>query len=167
MLLDEVIGGWQFSGINTFTSGQPLTVMYSPAAANQVSGITADFRGANNYRPNRVPGVSVYNRAPSGSRSFVQYLNAAAFTTPPVTGSPFGNAARNLAYSNVYNNIDIALNKDFAVTERAKVQFRAEAYNLLNHTNFAAPSTTIGGSFGRITATQPARILQLALKVSY
>ena len=81
--------------------------------------------------------------------------------------SPFGNASRNLAYSNAYNNIDIALNKDFAVTERAKVQFRAEAYNLLNHTNFAAPSTTLGGSFGRITSTQPARILQLALKVSY
>lgn len=192
-LLNEVIGGWQFSGINTFTSGQPLTVMYSPAASNQVSGITADFRGANNYRPNRLPGVSIYNNgAAPNTRSYVQYLNNAtgtlsgacggsvsvqgAFVQPQtscVSGgvttplSPFGNAARDLAYSNAYNNIDIALNKDFAVTERARVQFRAEAYNLLNHTNFGVPSTTLGGSFGRITSTQPARILQLALKVSY
>ena len=166
-LLDEIIGGWQLSGINTFTSGQPLTVLYSPAAANQVSGITADFRGANNYRPNRVSGISVYNRAPSGSLSYVQYLNPAAFTSPAVTGSPFGNAARDLAYSNVYNNIDMALNKNFAITEQAKIQFRAESFNLLNRTNFSPPSTTIGGNFGRITSTAPARVLQLALKVSY
>jgi hypothetical protein len=192
-LLNEIIGGWQFSGINTFSSGQPLTVMYSPAAANQVSGITADFRGANNYRPNRLSGVSLYNHgAVPNTSSYVQYLNNATSTLPGVCGgsvsvqgafaqpqtscvsgtattplSPFGNASRDLAYSNVYNNIDIAMNKDFAVTERAKVQFRAEAYNLLNHTNFGVPSTTIGGSFGRITSTQPARILQLALKVSY
>lgn len=171
-LLDQLIGGWQVSGISTFTSGQPLTPLYSPAAVNQVSGITSDFRGANNYRPNRVTGASLYNHTPSNSLSYVQYLNAAAFTTPAAGTSaaplsPFGNTARNVAYSNVYNNLDLALNKNFALYEQAHLQFRAEAFNLLNHTNFAAPNTTIGGSFGRITANFPARILQLALKLTY
>lgn len=191
VFVEEAIGGWQLSAINTFSSGQPLTVLYSPGAANQVSGITADFRGANNYRPNRIPGVTLYNNKTANpvanTASYVQYLNygngsaalggtQGAFQLPSTSttaggtttlNSPFGAASRNLGYSNVYNNLDIALNKNFAIYERAKVQFRAEAFNLLNHTNFSPPSTTLGGSFGRITSTFPPRVLQLALKLTY
>ena len=50
--MDLIVGGWQLAGINTITPGEMVTLTYSPAASFQVSGITNDFSGANNYRPN-------------------------------------------------------------------------------------------------------------------
>ena len=47
-----LVGGWQLTGINTVTAGEPVTFIYNPLASFTVSGITADFRGANNYRRN-------------------------------------------------------------------------------------------------------------------
>ncbi len=52
--MDMLIGGWQLAGINTITSGVPVTFIYTPATPFIVSGIAQDFRGANNYRPNIV-----------------------------------------------------------------------------------------------------------------
>ena len=49
--MDALIGGWRLAGINTTTSGNPVTFIYTPASAFVVSGIQQDFRGANNYRP--------------------------------------------------------------------------------------------------------------------
>ena len=51
-VVDALLGGWTISGVNTMTSGEVVNLTYTPAAAFQVSGITQDFRGANNYRPN-------------------------------------------------------------------------------------------------------------------
>ena len=53
-LTDAVLGGWTIASVNTMTSGEPVNLTYTPAAAFQVSGIQQDFRGANNYRPNVV-----------------------------------------------------------------------------------------------------------------
>ena len=59
--VDGAIGGWQLSLINTMQSGTPFNIGYSPAAANSVSPqITATYRGANEYRPNVIPGVAKF-----------------------------------------------------------------------------------------------------------
>ncbi len=182
-LTNQVIGGWQVTGINTMTSGQSLTVMYTPAAsfANQVSGITADFRGANNYRPNQVPGVSVLAHKAQTSRSYVQYLNntagatgsgiVGAFQNPTVGagGQPFGNSRNGLAYSDPYYNLDFAGEKSFPMpVEGINLQFRGEFYNLLNKTNFSPPAIGLSsGNFGQITSTSPARVIQFGLKLTY
>ncbi len=181
-LTNEVIGGWQVTGINTMTSGQSLTVQYTPTAAigNQVSGISADFRGANNYRANRLPGVSVLAHKAQTSRSFVQYLNniagpansgiVGAFQNPiTATGQPFGNSRNGLAYSDPFFNLDFSAQKSFALpTEGMNLQFRSEFYNLLNKTNFAAPAISISsGNFGQISSTFPARVIQFGLKLTY
>jgi len=77
-----------------------------------------------------------------------------------------------------YWDADMGLTKDFVLTERARLQFRAEAFNLFNHTNFSDPNTilpntgealtpTTAGTFGQITSTLPARELQMAAKIVF
>ncbi len=160
------------SAINSMQSGQPLTILYTPPAANQVSGIAADYRGANEYRPNRVPGVSLLAHA-RGNR--VQYLNYNAFAAPAaqVNGAlqaTFGDLSRHPVRSDPFYQTDFAAMKNFAVTGESRLQFRAEFFNVLNKTNFQPPSTNLSagaGSFGKITSTFDPRIIQLALKFTY
>ena len=65
-------------------------------------------------------------------------------------------------------NLDFNLSKDFAVTERHAVQFRAELFNAFNHTNFSVPGVTLGAGFGQIVSTSTeARIIQFALKYRF
>ena len=68
--LDVVVGGWQLAGINTITPGEMVTFTYTPAAAFQVSAITNDFSGANNYRPN----ITCDPYAPAGQQSITQLV---------------------------------------------------------------------------------------------
>ncbi len=177
-ILNQFVGGWQISAINQFASGTPFNVTYSPPSAYQVSpGLTATNRGANQYRPNRVSGQPLVKRTQNGST--IQWVNLAAVTIPNTTATtpiPFGNIGRNPGLGPSYYNTDFALNKTFgARDEGLKVQFRTEAYNLFNHTNFVSPtnssmSGTIGGnptSGGTLSSTFPSRILQFGLKVIY
>ncbi len=186
-LVDEALGGWQVSVINMAQSGTPFNLTYTPSSSNQVSPtISNSFRGANLYRPNRIPGVAPILNTKLAS-GYIQYVNPAAFTFP-VTGttatgfkSPFGNLARNAFRNPAFNETDFALNKKFATpVESLKVEFRTEFYNLFNHTNLYLPST-IGGtvastatatpvaanSGGLITSTFSPRVIQFGLKVLY
>lgn len=171
-VLNEVAGGWQLSSINSMTSGQPLTVQYTPPAANQVSGIGADYRGANEYRPNRVPGARL--RAQIAGQP-VTYLNYNAFSVPAanvggVLQAPFGNLARNPIRSDAFYQTDLAAVKNFDVGGRTRVEFRGELFNILNKTNFQPPNINLSsgvGSFGKITSTFDPRIIQFSLKVSH
>lgn len=198
-ILNQALGGWQLSTINQSASGTPINLTYGPSSANQVSpGLSAVNRGANQYRPNRNLGVSLTRLVKAGSS--VQYLNLAAVSLPSATtvtgavASPFGNFSRNPALGPSYFNTDLALNKTFGASDSGlSVQFRVEAYNLFNRTNFAPASGGISGSNPAITAsgtnpcstatgvfagtcslsggsigsTYPARILQFGLKVNY
>jgi hypothetical protein len=176
-LLNQFIGGWQVSTINQFAAGTPFNVIYTPPSANQVSpGLSATNRGANQYRPNRNAGVPLVQRTQVGNN--IQWVNLAAISIPntTTTPSPFGNLSRNPGRGPSYYDTDLALNKTFGARESGiKVQFRAEAYNLFNHTNFVAPTSTsvsgtIGGtatSGGTLGSTFPSRILQFGLKVNY
>jgi hypothetical protein len=158
--LDTIVGGWQATGIVMGRSGDPLTFAYSPSTYGEVSAlITVD--GRNSYRPNQS------GPAGASSKSYKQYLNTANFSTPLAT-SPFGTSPRNAVRGYDYWDVDMGLTKDFAITERTHFQFRAEAFNLFNHTNFGDPNTLYGaGTFGEITSSLPARELQVAGKITF
>jgi len=85
-------------------------------------------------------------------------------------GTPFGNAGRNIARGPAFNQLDFAANKSFRLPfENARLQFRAEFFNIFNHTNFIPPNSNLssGASFGRITNAYDPRLIQFGLKLSY
>jgi hypothetical protein len=157
--LDLVAGGWSINVINTVTSGLPINIGYSPTTQAQTSPLLTQ-------RPN-LTGASLYLSGVNPTH----YLNPAAFSIPNYT-QPFGNAGRNIARGPSFEELDFGLHKDFGLwSESSRLEFRAEAFNLLNNTNFNVNSgfgTTFGSSsYGIFTQTLPARQIQLALKLVF
>jgi len=196
--VDAVLGGWQISTVNTMDGGTPYNLTYGPNSANAVSPqISATYRGANEYRPNVVPGQP-YRLCNSGhtclnqrnpANGTIDYLNLAALTLPATKDangnllSPFGDLARNSVRTPLFYQTDLDLNKRFSTpVERMKIEFRAEAYNVFNHTNLYFPGSStseLGSASGTNTTPNPAahsaavsstfepRILQFGLKIVY
>ncbi len=80
----------------------------------------------------------------------------------------YGNAGRDILFQNGTKNVDLSFFKNNLLTERFNLQFRAELFNLLNDTNFAAPAAAVNGpKFGVVSATGPAREIQFALKLLF
>ena len=156
--LQAVLGGWQFSAIDTATSGIPINLSYSPTSQFQVSGLPT-------YRPN-VIGNPV---TPEGQRTVANYLNKATVLIPTDPSQPFGNAGRNVARSHPFYELDAAMHKQFRLwSESSFLEVRAEAFNVFNQTNFQPANGNVSSSsFGSITATFPARQLQFALKLLF
>ncbi len=194
-LLDSLVGGWQISAINTAEGGTPFNIVYTPNSANVVSPqISATYRGANEYRPNRVSGQDVVLchsghsclKQINPNNGSLQYVNYGAFTLPATHDgsgnllSPFGNASRNPGRSPNYYQTDFDLNKKFNTpVDRMKIEFRAELYNIFNHTNLYLPASGLGGTLstptsinspttgGTVTGTFEPRIVQFGLKLVY
>jgi len=199
---DAALGGWQISAIDTAQAGTPFNLTYTPNSAQQVSQqISATYRGANEYRPDIVPGHKVTQGRSSraANTGYVNYINYAAFVLPPVKDaagsplSPFGNAPRNPGRTPAFYETDLDVNKRFNTpVESMKIEFRAEAYNVFNHTNLYLPNTISGtqgtttstlgvgatpglsaingglpSSGGQISSTFEPRILQFAIKILY
>jgi len=102
----------------------------------------------------------------AGPQTVLQWFNTSAFEAP--AAGFFGNAGRNLLRGPGIHNWDASLFKTFAASDRVNIQFRAEAFNLFNHTNFDAVSTTFGaGNFGQVTSARTARVVQFGLKVEF
>lgn len=180
-VLNQVFGQWQVSAVNQAMSGFPYQINYTPPTGNQVSGISASYRGQNLYRPNRIPGVKLNSLDKSKSTgTSLQYINLAAIslptTTPVVNGvpvSPFGNMTRDPGRSPIFTTLNLAFNKRFDTpVETMKVEFRGELYNAFNHTNFTQPGGGIGTSGanltgGTITSTFDPRIIQFGAKILF
>jgi hypothetical protein len=161
--MDAVVGGWELNAINTMHTGTPLDVIYNATGANQISSLSNDYRGEPFPRPN------VSGSAISQSRSAMlnNFYAGYTFTTPPAS-APFGDLGRNAFRAPNFAQWDCSIDKNFAILERAKLQFRAEFFNLLNHTNFGIPdSKTSDAAFGTIRTTYPSRQIQFALKLSF
>jgi Carboxypeptidase regulatory-like domain/TonB dependent receptor/TonB-dependent Receptor Plug Domain len=174
--VNAILGGWQISAINTAQAGTPFNLTYTPNSAQAVSPqIPATYRGANEYRPNIVPGQKLTERVKLPNSGYIQYINYAALSLPSTTGSPFGNAARNPGRTPAFYETDLDLNKKFNTPiEGLKVEFRTEAYNVFNHTNLYLPSSGLSGTQGGapsgggiISSTFEPRILQFGLKILY
>jgi hypothetical protein len=139
----EIFGGWQASGIVSAQTGQPFTV-YDTAA---------DFSGFNQLadRPDVVGSGTFQTNYSNPDAAF----NPAYFSAVPPTGR-VGTSGRNAYYGPGLFNWDATALKTFAVWgERTKLTFRADFFNLTNHTNFANPVHNIGSgsTFGKITQT--------------
>ena len=153
--IDAFLGGWQANGILTLAGGQPL--LFGTATNNSYT-----FGGGQH------PDV-VGNPVLSSGKNIYQWFNTGAFAQPANFSS--GNMAR--TYTGVRTdwtrNLDFSLFKNFRITERFQLQFRAESFNLTNTPVFGAPGTTINGSnFGVITGqSNTPRNIQLGLKLLF
>ena len=127
-------GGWQLSGIVSVHSNVPFTPVLSFDNADLQSVVIAE-------RPNLVgnPYSGVY---PNGTRVGTPacWFNPSAFALPPP--GQFGNAGRNSLKGPGFGQFDLALRKAFHLARETQIVFGAEAFNLLNHPNFAVPSNT-------------------------
>lgn len=156
--VDEIIGGWQFDGITTWNTGDYMSAS---------SDVNNDMGGrAGNY-PDAVPGQNPN----SGPKKVGQWFNTAAFVNPPYTR--YGNSHAGTIIGPGYVNFDAAFFKNFKFTESKYFQFRWEMFNALNHVNLYNPGNDFGGgtapssSFGVITGSNPARIMQIGLKMYF
>lgn len=163
---NAILGGWEMTDIFQARSGDPLTMGYSPNNNTQVSQLIT-ISGRNAYRPNLTGSpIKSTNTTYNSSLGGIVYLNSSAYSTPPAN-APFGNSPRDAVYGFAFWQLDTGLTKDFPLTEKAHLQFRAEAFNLTNHTNFGDPNTSLGGTFGVINSALPARELQFAGKIVF
>jgi hypothetical protein len=158
-VLNQIVGGWQVGGITSVSSGNWFTILDDNGVANsdgqQRPDLIGDPRGQH-CEPNT-------------------FFNTCAFADPP-SGS-FGNVSRNSVQGPGYQIWDFSVFKTFPITERAKLEFRAEFFNVFNHPNLqfaksgpqnSINTTTFGTpQFGFLTGARDPRQVQLALKLSF
>jgi hypothetical protein len=162
-LVQTIAGGWQFTVINTATSGAPVNLIYSEPAQMDVSDLL-------NYRPN----VSGNPKSPRGlwtktNTSLTGYLSSSTVSIPTNVAQPYGNAGRNSLRDNAFYQMNTGLHKLFPLwSETSNLDFRCEAFNALNAVNYSNPdSNRSDGGYGAITSAFPARQVQLALKLNF
>jgi hypothetical protein len=165
-LLQETLGGWQLTAINSASSGLPVNITYSPNSFQQTSPLLAQ-------RPNETSGNPVLpknQRVKVNGNQDLATLNPALFSLPTVN-QPYGNAGRNSVRFDPFYQTDLGLHKSFPLRPEGTVfDFRFEAFNAFNQTNYAFPQSSFGSStFGIVAAgsTFPARILQFAGKIIF
>jgi Carboxypeptidase regulatory-like domain len=170
---NKVLGGWQFSGITSFQTGTPYSVLFSTVSDNAGlgNGVGSAARADIVGDPfSGIPKAPVESFGPA-------FGNPDAFVAP--RGLTVGNSGRNVLTNPHRTNFDMALFKHFAITEHAGFEFRAEAFNIFNHTqwgNIAGEGGSAGGDGNNTFSTDPTsgflhvssahnpRILQLGLK---
>lgn len=157
--LGLLVNGWQLNTIVSLASGTPFTVYDSDNAPMQ--GSAPEITGFFSSRPNV---LSDPNNGPHTPNEWVS-RSAYQMLTPADNPGQFGNEGRNAVRGPGFATADFSLFKNFSVTERAQLQFRAEAFNSLNHPNFLLPENDLASpEFGQILQAAPPRLLQLALK---
>jgi len=149
-LTDEALGGWQVNSIVTTHSGFPLA--FTQATSTSGAGIT--------NRPDLTAGCDLY----AGAHTVNKWFNPSCFTTP--AAQQLGNAPRTVGYGPQRTNVDFSLYKKFATIEAQNLEFRAEFFNILNHSQFGLPDQGLGdSSFGAVSTTvHENRQIQFALK---
>ena len=164
------LNNWEIAPLVHITDGTPFTV---------TSGIDNSLTAVGNDRPNLVSPTGIYTgqKIRSGKSSNAQYINLAPFAqNAPGT---FGNAGRDAFRGPKFLQVDSALSRVFPLHERLALDLRLEAFNVLNHPNFAAPGSSgyagsrtslVSSTFGQVTSTvngYGARIFQGAVKVTF
>ncbi len=166
-LVRTVLGGWTLSTIASTQTGLPFNI-----TVNRSNGsVPGDYAVSGEERPDYVPGVPL---TPPGGSTPNDWVSAAAFATP--ASGTFGDLGRNAFRAPGISDVDFALAKDISVAERAKVRFRADVFNILNHAQYGAPNAVLGQTnFGEITTTISSyatgrgtpREFQLSAKVTF
>jgi hypothetical protein len=154
-----MIANWRASGVLTIQDGAPFTVNLSSAAGEDVANIGL-VNGINLERPNLV------GNPHAGPWTSSAWFNTAAFVLP--AQDSFGNAGRNIVVGPGFVDFDGSIQKEEPLHDRARIQFRFDMYNSLNHPNFNLPGRIFGAAnFGVITSAGDAREMQAAVKVIF
>jgi hypothetical protein len=167
-----IAGGWQLGGIISASSGVPFTLV-----VGQQDVLGQNYTDEPFDYPNRVPGCNPITGK-------VNYINNACFVLAPMvnggTGLVLGNNGRNSLYGPKLVNVDFSIFKNARLTERFTAQFRAEFFNIFNHTNFQAPvdnnsftnqdpesNGQLSGAGLIDSTTTTSRQIQLGLKLTF
>jgi hypothetical protein len=156
------MGGWELAGIVTAESGAPLNIVLGGSASS--NGVQ---NGTN--RPNLVGKISYPKQK---NATGVQWFDTTAFSDPTV--GDWGNLGHDALRGPGRDNWNLALHKIFAFTEHSNFEFRAESFNVWNHTQLKADvnnsgigNSVHGNNFGIITSAWDPRTFQMAAKISF
>ena len=158
-----VLGGWQLSGVTTFQSGAPNSITVPTDIARIGAGSARASLTGN-------PNLSAGGRTPA------HWFRTEAVVNPNLmTPGVFGNSGRNILIGPGFQQWDLSVLKNFRILETRNLQFRAESFNLFNHTNFTSINTTARfdnngnatGGFGAVTSSGPGRVLSLGMKLIF
>lgn len=150
----EFARGWQLAGIARVQSGSPVAVTQQPNSNA--------FAGFGIQRPNLVRDPSL----PSDARSTARWFDTSAFAAAPQF--TIGNASRNPVVGPGFQTVDLMIGKTFPITERLRLELRAEAFNSLNTPPLGNPNGAFGTSaFGTITSALDPRVFEIVGKVRF
>jgi hypothetical protein len=139
-----------------WSTGVPFSVVNSTSVSNTV---TTDVD-----RPNQIS-----NQLTVSNPTISQYFNTSAFVKQAV--GTYGNERRNQIYGPRYRHLDISVFKTFPITDKSRLEFRVEGFNVTNTANFSNPTPTLQSvNFGKITSLQPGynpRLIQFAAKFAF
>jgi hypothetical protein len=155
-MVQHLAGDWQVSGILSVSTGEFFNIL---------TGTDRSLTGVGLDRPNVVGNYQLSNA------SFNRWFNPTAFQANPL--GTFGNAGHNIMLGPKTVNVDMGVVRQFPLRERLKLEFRGEAFNIINHANMDMSTTgslhnrISDGIFGSITGAADPRILQFALKLHF
>src|SRR5262249_14455525 len=178
--IKAVLGGWQISGVTRFMTGTPYTIGYSITGVSQQNITGSSTEGAR---------VILLGNPDTGSSNPYNRLNA-AMVAPPLVGSIGLESGVNYMTGPGINSWDMPLQKQFALKERIRLQLRADAFNVFNHTQFSGVNATINYSgltnpvatnlylkpdgtvnningFGTVNGARDPRIMQLVMRLQF
>jgi carboxypeptidase family protein len=157
-LVRAITTNWHISVVFQVQSGFPVTISVFGDTAN-----AGTLLGENPIRANYT-GQPVFG---AGTHTADRWFNQSAFAAP--AAFTFGNVGRNSIYGPGMQTLDLAVHREFSITEKIKFQFRAEFFNALNHTNLGTPNRFVNTpQFGTITeAATPGREIQLSARISF
>jgi len=172
--LAPLVDGWSLSGITTFSTGAPFTPGYSTTYSVETTGSSEGAR------------INVLGNPilPKDQRTFYRNFDTSVFAPPTPcswtnqTVACFGNAGTNIMYGPGFSNWDLSIEKKIPIglSEGRALQFRAEGYNVWNHTQFSGYDTTarfdatgkqVNGNFGAYTSTRSPRIVAFSLRLRF
>ena len=170
-IANAFLGAWESSGILSFISGVPLGISYTDSSTTNITG--AGGAGVDS----RVDVIGDPRLARS-DRTNTHVFNTSAIARPVAGTFGIGNAKKDIFRGPGIENVDLTMFKNFPLggTKEKNIQFRVEAYNAFNHTQFTSVDTgarfnaagqQINGSFGSYTAAGNPRRMQLGLKFAF
>jgi hypothetical protein len=157
---ERVVGGWEFSGITRFATGFPVGL--GEGDDRSLLGTGSSGIGGSVDEPNFTPGSLDLTNPRTG----LPYFNTSLFSLEPL--GQIGTSNPRFFHGPGINDFDLALLKNFRLTESKTLEFRAEFFNAFNHAQFDGPNGNINsGTFGLVTGARSPRIGQLALKFNF
>lgn len=164
----QALAGWHANTIVVWQSGKPFTIVNSRNGPGGLGNRATPVNNGGQDRPNQL-------RDARGPKKLDHWFDTTAFVAQPL--GTVGTTQRNSLFGPRFRHIDASLFKDFPITERLKLQFRAEAFDITNTPNYYVQNNSFNGStqfgnsaFGTVQQTDPnynPRQLQFALKAQF